>query len=285
MIRPGVNNKPFFVPAQYVTEVSHPADQSPKENGQKLPLTKFHSLDHGSPNLTPKNGSSNKERESVTKSKSKESSFFSFSKSGKSSKVTRNEGSRASHREKNSKQQQQASTTSSKKISSTSSSGGGGKLKNWSASLEELSKQIVFPGLASESVADLTFATRAIRDERKGGHQSCEPFGPRDVDSTTAMDDMMHSVSFGRERSSFSSFHCDDNRNQNVHSNSINKCLTFRNPTFNKSSEGSADSKCSTSEEKLETGSSSHDISGSPGSLSQEGQSPRVVSGCLLYSH
>ncbi|XP_021947471.1 rho GTPase-activating protein 12 [Folsomia candida] len=277
VIRPGVNNKPFFVPAQYVTEVSHPADQSPKENGQKLPLTKFHSLDHGSPNLTPKNGSSNKERESVTKSKSKESSFFSFSKSGKSSKVTRNEGSRASHREKNSKQQQQASTTSSKKISSTSSSGGGGKLKNWSASLEELSKQIVFPGLASESVADLTFATRAIRDERKGGHQSCEPFGPRDVDSTTAMDDMMHSVSFGRERSSFSSFHCDDNRNQNVHSNSINKCLTFRNPTFNKSSEGSADSKCSTSEEKLETGSSSHDISGSPGSLSQEGQSPRVV--------
>lgn len=104
----------------------------------------------------------------------------------------------------------------------------------------ELSKQIVFPGLGSESVADLTFTTKERENEN----------------------------SFGR--CSFSSFHC-DNSDQQHSKPSINKCLTFRNPAFNKGP--------GSTEEKLELGSSNHDITAS---LPQEMRCS--VSG-MFYAH
>jgi hypothetical protein len=273
VVRPGIN-RPFFVPAQYVTEVGEESDedvfqdQKKKENGGKSLATKAHSLSlpDGNSNANNKRNSFNgggggssqetvlKGKPESSKSKSKESSFFSFSKSNK---INRNEGSRASHREKG-----QSHSKPSSKISSSS-----GKLKNWSASLEELSKQIVFPGLASESVADLTFATTSFRGNG-GERENCGSSGLRD-------NEQEDTTSFGRERSSFSSFQC-DNKNQNQHSKSINKCLTFRNPAFSK---GSAES---TSEEKLEIGNSNHDIT--EVSLPQEETRSASVSG-IFYAY
>jgi hypothetical protein len=248
VVRPGIN-RPFFVPAQYVTEVGEESDedvfqdQKKKENGGKSLATKAHSL-----SLPDGNSNANNKRNSFNGG------------GGGSSQETVLKGkpeSSKSHREKG-----QSHSKPSSKISSSS-----GKLKNWSASLEELSKQIVFPGLASESVADLTFATTSFRGNG-GERENCGSSGLRD-------NEQEDTTSFGRERSSFSSFQC-DNKNQNQHSKSINKCLTFRNPAFSK---GSAES---TSEEKLEIGNSNHDIT--EVSLPQEETRSASVSG-IFYAY
>lgn len=199
VMRP-VINRPFFVPAQYVfpadddDEAEEDRNEIGKEshttfsNNNKSPST----VNNNNNNQSPADkGESSKEKVTDV-GRANESAYFTAA--AKTSKMNRNEATRASHRA------QSKLSSSSTKISSSLA-----KLKNWSASLEELSKQIVFPGLTSESVADLTAVTRDSVDSR------------------------FHSV---REndisKGSRSPIASSGNKSE-----LINKCLSFRNPGFN----------------------------------------------------
>jgi hypothetical protein len=254
VVRPGIN-KAFFVPAQYVTPHHNGNDSSDSLGESQLEpeassgdeemrlkkrkeqyfaskttttsttsssssgnnslgscTTSGNNNNHnnnsqsmGSDNKSKGKGENSKAKGAATSivdrrlTNDKPSGFLS-----KAIKIGRNEGSRASHRDKAHSRLLTSSSTT--KISSSSPA----TLKNWSASLEELSKQIVFPGLSSESVADLTSAQKYSRE------------------SNTDLD--LSPVKSVDELEAASSSNGSGNRAED-----INKCLSFRNPSYNNS--------------------------------------------------
>lgn len=212
-------SKAFFVPAQYVKVIDEEeAKDDDIRSGKKSEIQKSSSSVD----------SSNSE---VVSAKPRKSIFSTFerlkeskskpvvpSKSKSNNISSRNEGSRASHRVVTKEKSNSSNHHHERKSSSSSSL----RLKNWSASLEELSKQIVFPGLTSESVVDLTSlsANNSFKPNatKQTGNDAFPPH--RNLETNES------NTAGGRQGSCSSGGSCDEK----LHT--INKCLSFRNPTF-----------------------------------------------------
>jgi len=214
VVRPGIN-KPFFVPAQYVsshenggtTDLSESQKERKPETNEIRAEKTANEVSSATRNRSG-NNHNNSNNQSFESGRSRDEQYL-MKDAGtdrrpstnqpsipKVIKIGRNEATRSSHRDK---AHSKMLTSSSTKISSSP-----GNLKNWSASLEELSKQIVFPGLTSESVADLTNVHRKYSRESKA---------VLSLTPKTSVD-LQRVVENGSE------------------SDNINKCLSFKNPSY-----------------------------------------------------
>lgn len=282
-MRPGVN-KAFFVPAQYVNVL----DETETENRSDGDEKKFpFPLKRGNGSISKKCDiqkssssvdSTNTESE-IVRPKPRKSIFSTFerlkegklsrpavpSKSSKGGSInSRNESSRASYRsvtkEKcvhlgaSSNKESGSSTTNHRHSERKSSSGSSSlRLKNWSASLEELSKQIVFPGLTSESVVDLTslsannsFKPSSIAESTRKLRQRTED-GDKEENSSQRLSSShnhphktneqptntkTNTATYDAKRHSDGATGGNANESSESTFSSINKCYSLRNSTF-----------------------------------------------------